>query len=185
MKLKIKKKIVLISSLLILLIGSLLSVSYAIYKSQLEVSNEFKTGKVDVDITENFNDDWGMKEVFITNNSSNSSVVLRVYFTEKWMDDNGDNTNNLTNSQNRVEKGWTEEFSGLFIYATDGWYYYKKIIEPSESVQIMSTISSDDESTEDYELTFHYEAVQATEDAILDVWGLEASINDKDVSWSF
>ena len=48
---------------------------------------------------------------------------------------------NTIDGQNVVIKSWTSEFSNDFILGDDGWYYYKKVLNPEESVQVLNSVN--------------------------------------------
>ena len=108
--------------------------------------------------------------------------------------------NNKYNNTDVVTKNWTTDFLNDFRYdGISGWYYYTKVLNPESSVTVLNSTAlntnlvnaSPDRSSylsSDYHLDFNYEAIQAKEEAILDIWGddlLNVSINGGNVSWSF
>ena len=59
------------------------TVSY--YLTDVRVVNEFKTMTYNVTIEEEFNNTWGTKKVrFVNNEETNTPVVLRINYNEKW-----------------------------------------------------------------------------------------------------
>lgn len=159
-----------------------IGIAYAIYGTSFEKENEFKTGKVDVDIEEIFYSQFGTKEVSFVNKSPTTSAVLRIYYNEISLDDSGI-VNILANGVDKVTKNWTQEFLRDFQYNDDGWYYYKKVLLPNSSIKVLNSIINSNETSGTYELIFNYEAVQASSAAIQDVWGINATIEGSDVIW--
>jgi len=185
-----KYKPVLYSLLILLFMGIIGTVAY--FSSSVGFSNIFKTSGYDVDIEEEFYNDWGTKKVSIVNNDD-TSVVLRINFVELWQDNNGEYLNNKFNKQDVVTKNWTDEWLNNFSKGSDGWYYYKKILNKGDRVQILNSIYLNESLNETelynsylastYELDFSYEAVQADNKAIEKVWGQTPNINGNIVNW--
>ena len=163
------------------------------YLSNIQiVRNEFKVANIDVRIEENFNNttwpELTTKEVNIVN-YSDSKAVIRILYTEMWKYENRIISNTF-NGENVVIKNFTDEFLNDFVYY-DGWYYYKKVLNGKESVRVLNSIklreelgSATDQYLEgNYELTFHYEALQPTTKAIKEVWGLDATIEEGNINW--
>ena len=169
-----------------------MSVVKAYFSNIQVVRNEFKVAKIDVRIEENFNNTtWPKlttKEVNIVN-YSDSKAVIRILYTEMWKYDNRI-ISNTYNGENVVIKNFTDEFLNNFVYY-DGWYYYKKVLNGNETVKVLNSIKLKEEldsaaniySNANYELTFHYEALQPTEKAIKEVWKLDASIDEENINW--
>ena len=80
-----KKKNILLIILLVFLIIISIGITVAYFYQNYTLPSQFKTMTYDVDISEEFNNDWGIKRVYITNNdTSNTNVVLRVKYIEIW-----------------------------------------------------------------------------------------------------
>lgn len=199
----IKKKIKLkpFIFLMILGLGLLISGTFAYLYNEVIIPNQFKTMTYNVAIEEEFYDTWGTKKVtFVNKETTNTPVVLRFNYNEMWSKEIEGEIQVLSNKQNGtnvVTKEWTDAFNNNFVDGHDGWYYYKKVLGPNESVQVLNSIalnedvvnasvSKDDYNNFDYELIFNYEAIQATEEAVKDIWGYEITINDgSDITWPF
>ena len=193
-KLKNNKKVIiaLLSLLTIGIVGVTAAVVY--FKSELE--NKFNTSAYNIAIEEEFYDDWGTKKVSIVNHDS-TPVVIRVAYIETWSDNNDDVSLQLSNKINGIDvvtKAWTDSWKNDFILNEDGWYYYKKVLTESEAVQILESINLNKEVADtslenynlyDYELDFRYEAIQATTDAVKEIWGLDVTINGGEITWNF
>ena len=193
-KLKNNKKVIiaLLSLLTIGIVGVTAAVVY--FKSELE--NKFNTSAYNIAIEEEFYDDWGTKKVSIVNHDS-TPVVIRVAYIETWSDNNDDVSLQLSNKINGIDvvtKAWTDSWKNDFILNEDGWYYYKKVLTESEAVQILESINLNKEVADtslenynlyDYELDFRYEAIQATTDAIKEIWGFDVTINGGEITWNF
>lgn len=195
-KINIKPIIFIILIVVVFLIGS----SYAYYYSEVSLPNQFRTMTYDIVLEEEFYNEWGTKKVKITNKESTSTpVVLRINYNEIWSHEENGHYLTLSNKVNGVDtvtKEWTDEFINDFIEDEDGWYYYNKVLGPEESVLILSSIelnidtilSSEYEdkyfsNDYSYELSFNYEAIQADEDAVKEIWDKDITISDGDIVW--
>lgn len=197
MKFKIIKKKPFIFLLLLCLIG-VIGTTFAYYYTEITIPNKFKTMTYNVTIEEEFNDTWGTKKVsFVNNEETNAPVVLRINYNEEWRKEiNGVKVSldNNVNGENVVTKNWTTEFTNNFVDGGDGWYYYKKILNAEESVQVLDSISLkeslistspyyNDYKSYTYELDFNFEAIQASSSAISDIWGKNATITGGNITW--
>lgn len=195
-KLKHNKKLCITLASLIL-VGAI-GVTAAVVYFNTQFENKFNTSAYNVSIEEEFYDDWGTKKVSIVNNDT-TPIVIRVTYIETWSkaDDNNDVLLQLSNKINGVDtvtKEWTESWNNDFILGNDGWYYYKYVLNDSDAVQILNSIELNKEVTDtskdnynfyDYKLNFSYEAIQATETAVKELWGHNVSINSSNVNWNF
>lgn len=172
------------------------------FNVRIDENFEGKWGTKEVDIVNedassvvirvNYNELWSMNinnaGKFATNNTCvNSSIELE--------DGTLLTLNNKYNGVDVVTKGWTDNWNNYFKYnPADGWYYYTKVLDSGKSVRILNTIALNsnvssspcykDYSLYDYNLTFNFEAIQATEEAIQTNWGHTVTIgNDGNVSW--
>lgn len=190
---KIKKKSLYFLLLLLVIVG--VGSTYAVFYTQFSIPNKFDIMLYDVKIEDNFNGSWGARSVKFTNNdTSNTQIVLRISYNEIWNDKINDSIvtlNNYIDGQSVVEKEWTEDFLNDFILADDGWYYYKKVLSPQESVQVLKSVNLNEDLIKvsskyqkyDYDLSFNYEAISADESIINDAWGYRVSIKDGEVDW--
>ncbi len=192
-----KKKAIIF--IVILLITVFIGGTYAFYFSGTSILNKFKTMTYDVKLEEEFNGTFGTKKVRIINNESDAPVVLRINYLEIWSkeDEEGayDTLSNKFDNIEVVTKGWTQEFKENFTLRDDGWYYYNKVLNPGNTIEILENITLNDEliqgsvnyedyKTYNYELTFNYEAIQATKEAIGEIWGLYVDIDQSgNISW--
>lgn len=195
MKVKIKINSLLFIFILIAVIG--IGTTFALFYSSSFAANKFKIMNYNVVLTDNFDDNWGKREVFISNNDSNSDVVIRVSYNElfsKSFDDNILILSNTIDGEDVVYKGWTDDFLNNFTLGDDGWYYYKKILRKSESVRLMESFmlnkdllsksyDSDNYLRYNYELDFNYEAISADSDSIKDIWNKTVTIEGDNVIW--
>lgn len=209
--------------LLVLTLVGAVGGTLAYYFNEQSFDNKFTTMTYNVELKEDFNNDWGKKEVTIINqdcnketNSDDSStpgsepepvtctpeekdnnvpVVIRVNYSEKWRKTEGNDTyalSNTVNGNSAVNKNWTSAFTDDFVLGSDGWYYYKKVLNSGDSVKILNSIEKNttvtndnhDYDNYDYSLDFNYEAVQASSEAITEVWGKTASISGDNVTWN-
>ena len=185
----IKKKPLLFVGLLFVVV--LIGVTIAYYYSEIVIPNRFQTMTYNVNITEEFEGTFGTKAVSIVNQEqTNTPVVVRISYNEYWEN----HASNVINGTDSVTKTWTTAFLNDFQYnSSDGWYYYKKVLNPQSSVQILSSIAKSSAANTSeytgvaYHLDFNFEAIQATEDAILGVWdGVEdVVISGGNITWTF
>ena len=193
MKNFLKKKLLFIITSFVLLIT--IGGTFAYYYTQVIIPNEFKSQTYNVVLDEEFYDDWGTKKVTIKNEeATNVDVVLRIHYNEMWTNTAGDVLSNIVNGENVVTKDWTAEFLNDFEKSDDGWYYYKKVLKAQTSVPILNSIEKNTTviansldanlyNTYNYELVFHFEAIQANTKAVKDIWGKNIVIDGSDITW--
>lgn len=193
-RIKSKPLLFLLGILVVATIGG----TFAYYYQNVSLPNQFKAMTYNVNLTEEFNNDWGTKKVYITNNDTTNSVVLRVSYNEMWSKTVGNNILTISNSingNNLVTKNWTSTFTNDFVDGLDGWFYYKAVLNPSDSIQLLNSISLntnlientvyyDDYLNYDYNLIFNYEALDANSSTISNLWGKSATISNNTVSWT-
>lgn len=191
-KLKIKPLI-----FIVLLLIVTISITYATFFSTTSIANRFESLVYDVSLQEEFYDDWGTKKVYIKNNESATPVILRVSYVEYWSKEIDNELFTLPNKENNediVIKNWTDTWKNDFVLGDDGWYYYKKILNADTTIQLLESIelnedllasspSADSYNEYDYELTFRYESIQATEKAVKKLWDKDITINGDNVTW--
>lgn len=199
MKKRIKIKSLVFLGLLLSL--CIISNSFAVFVSGESFVNKFKTMTYNVVLEEEFYNRFGTKKVVIANRDEDSApVVLRVNYNEIWSKDCSDSVRcTLSNSINgvpAVTKEWSGTFNEDFVLGDDGWYYYRKLLKYNDEVLILNSITLNDSlirdtlfyndyKTYDYELTFNYESILASVDAVKDIWGLDVSIDGDNVVWDF
>lgn len=113
----------------------------------LDVTNEMKSHTTDVKIDENFTG-WTQKEVSFEN-TGDSSVFLRISYTEYWDDGEGKFLSNVVDGESVATKAWTEAFKSAngeagteWLDGGDGWYYYKKVLKAGEKTgKILNYVS--------------------------------------------
>ena len=184
-----KRKLIPLVLIILLILG--LGIAYALY--------QFKSMTYNIVLEEEFYDTWGTKKITLTNRDpTNTPVVLRVSFNEIWsktVQNQYLTLDNTVNGVNVVQKNWTSTFLNDFILDNDGWYYYKKTLNPEQSIQILNSIALQESIIQtsqyyqeyhnyDYELTFNYEAIQTTTQAIQSIWVKNATISGGNVTWS-
>lgn len=187
---KCKKNLIFI---MILLFLSIINVTYAYFTESKTFENDFNVADFNVVIEENFeqgfvasyDDEYIPKEVFVVN-KKNTPAIVRISYNEILEEylygEAGYGPSFLINVEflsGIVEFDWTEEFDNYFVYQ-DGWFYYRKVLPANTSIKIMSGIILTDEvlSGSNYNLDFNIEAVQATPEAVEEVWGWEIEIDE-------
>ena len=194
-KIKIRSLFFLLGFLVLISVGG----TIAYYYQNVTLPNEFQTLVYNVTIDEEYYDDWGTKKVYINNSdSSNTPVVLRINYNEIWnYKGYGADVklSNTINGSNVVDKDWTSTFTNDFIDGQDGWFYYKKLLSPNETIQILDSISLNTtliESSPDYQdyldfnykLSINYEALGPNTNKISSIWNKNATISGNNVTWS-
>ena len=186
-KLKTKPLIFIILLLIVTIVGA----TYAYFTSETRILNQFKNATYNVQLEEEFNDDWGTKKVWFANNEeTNTPVVLRINYNESWTKEDKDGFLTLSNiyeGENVVTKNWTSDFTDNFTLGSDGWYYYNKVLKPQEKVQVLESIEKNASAEYDsynYQLTFNFEAIQATESAVKELWDKTITIDGDNVQWT-
>ena len=175
-----------------------ISGTYAYYYQEYVIPNKYKTMTYNVTLNTEFNDNWGTYKATISNNeSTNASVVLRMNYIESWTKESNGVLLVLSNQKNGEDvatKNWTDVFTNDFVKMNDGWYYYKKVLKPQQTIQILDGISinervvspdnySDDYNCYNYDLGFKIETIQATEKAVERIWSKGVTIAGDDVTW--
>lgn len=169
------KKRILISLSLIVVFAFVLGATFAFFTATAPpVTNTFKTGTVNVEVNEHgFEnvDNWNPgdttnKDVTIKSKGSKKTYV-RVKLTKMW-------TNELPNDNVELVLANNNDW----VYS-DGWYYYKKILNKNEetsklldAVKLIGSITENEYQGQTLSVNVETEAVQATHDAYKDVWGL-------------
>ncbi len=194
----IQKRKLFIGTISLLLIG-VIGVTLAIMSSNGYFENILHSTDYGVNIEEEFYNNWGTKKVSFVNNNK-ASIILRVSYNELWSTVDEENTltvlNNKVNNTDVVTKEWTNNWLNDFTDGHDGWYYYNKVLNSTEKVQVLNTITLNEElitnsgdlntyKNANYELDFNFESTQASEKAVLDLWGKTITINnDGSITWN-
>lgn len=169
-KFLINNKAILLLCTTFVFIASILSSSYAFFIHTDRIVNKFHTGKIDVEIKEDFDPATGKKKVWIEN-LSNTDSLLRVSISGRW-EDPKDEHNVIPNGSNLVELKFGENYDENWYYCTeDGYYYYKSILSGNSNTEILleKVIFNDEEIAKndiyqgkEYKIEVKAEAVQAT-----------------------
>ncbi len=145
----------------------LIGITLAYFYNRGTFENKFKSSAYNVELNEEFNNNWGKKEVNITNKDE-TPIILRINYNEIWVEkkqtnlsknqiDNNPNNgscrtkissnetnkytlSNIIDGEEVVTKSWTSTWND-FIEGNDGWYYYNKILYANESIKILENIS--------------------------------------------
>lgn len=180
-----------------LLVVGIVGVTLAYFTSRSNIKNEFQVLTYNVDMTEESSGTWGNKKVTVINRDT-TPVVVRVSYNEIWSKEDSEfgyrTLNNVINGTNVVNKNWTNTWKNDFVAGDDGWYYYKKVLGASTGIELITSISlnrtvidsspfTDDYLSYDYEFNFGFEAIQATEEAVKELWGFDITITDNNIKW--
>jgi len=191
LKIKSHKKMYLIAPVLVVaIVGAGIWIVYALSHNTFVSQGDIPVAVGTVQLIDDSDAGFGKKEVSFANNSSNSiPVLLRIGYSETWKDSNDAIISNVYNGNNVVSKTWTSAFTDDFVSGNDGWYYYEKLLNPDESVKVITAIALAEPSyaAYNYDLNFRYEAIQASADAALDLWSKTATIDSSTgaVTWAF
>ena len=121
-----------------------------------------------------------------SNRANNPDVLLRIAYSEMWTKSDGSIVSNTVGGNNVVTKTWAADFTSDFVDGGDGWYYYGEVLSADTEVDVLSAIALNDDSYAkyNYDLSFHFESVQADAAAANSLWGRNATINDDgSVAW--
>ena len=154
---------------------------------------DFSDYSVIMTIIEDFNKEWGKKNVSVINNKSSKNVVFRIKYNEEFVDDNGNVLPSKYNNRDIVIKDWNNEFRNNFTYL-NGYFYYNYILSYNEEVKILDSINLDTDFINSnnleeyfylgYSISFDVEALLCDEDAIMDYWKVNGTIKDGVVNWN-
>jgi hypothetical protein len=164
-------------------------VVYAVSRNTSVIDNSVRVSSNGVRIIEDSDPGFGKKEIsFYNDDASNTPVLLRISYSETWQDGDGQAiSNTVSNGSNVVTKTWTQAFVDDFESGNDGWYYYKKTLNPLQQVQVLSAIAlgNQDYSIYDYDISFRFEAVQADAAAASALWGKTVTVENGVATWQF
>lgn len=207
---KIKLKAILLAA--VFAAAAAIGTTFAWQTWELSVTNELRAHNTSVTIEENFpHDELGTKEVCFRN-TGNSSVFLRVSYTEYWeKEENGETylLSNLTDGKEIAQIKWSNvSWNGnnsQWYVGEDGWYYYTKILKAGDRTEDIVTQVTFDNIPDEYKeaeycLYFKAEVVQCSDgsntlnspevnkDATSKLFGMEATVtrdndNTESVTW--
>lgn len=84
---------------------------------------------------------------------------------------------------------WDDNFNSNFVYnANDGWFYYKKTLNPGEKVDIIKSITKNNEMAEKdlYTFNFSHEESYLNSDLVSEIWNVTFTTdNSGNVTWTF
>lgn len=205
-----KLMVFILGCMALLLIGA----SLAIWSGKLQQVNELKADTMSAKIEETFvqgAEPTGTvtKQVSFKNDSS-CSTFLRVSYAETWETTEGSEQKLLNNQVNGIDvakKNWLNGFgenSDLWQDGGDGWYYYKRVLQPDAQTEtILESVTFPDYTGKykayqdaDYQLYFRMELLQASDsqstlnssevnkNASQSVFGKTAVVTGDTVSWN-
>ena len=177
----------------------------------LSVTNELRSHETKVEVEEpEFHPEDGVKKVRFKN-TGNSSIFLRISYTEYWEKKEEDGTeyllSNKLNGTEMATKHWTQHWLGgnscQWEDGNDGWYYYTKVLKPGTHTDlILESVTFENVSSENkeylnsnYRLYFKAEAVQCSDgsntlnseevndDATKSLFGKTATVTGDTVDW--
>jgi len=186
---KSKRYLLITPVLALAVVGAGVWLAYALSYNNTDVVNEIPVGGGAVQIVDDSDPGFGKKEVSFVNSDANGiPMLLRIGYSEMWRSSNDAIISSVYNGNNVVSKTWTSAFTNDFVDGNDGWYYYKKLLNPSDSVKVITAISLNEPSyaAYDYDLSFRYEAIQADVNAATELWAKTATIDSATgaVTWA-
>lgn len=153
---------------------------YAWSKLSASVTNKINTPTVDVEVIEEFNEqatvDWykPVDKKVQFKNTGTAPIFIRVSYVELWKSTNDKILSTVVNGQEIVLKNWTDAWKNEWVDGEDGWFYYKKVLQPNTiTAQILKSLEFDGSSLGEltsvygnasYSLKFVSEAVQYSKD---------------------
>ncbi len=162
---------------------------YATSHNVSTIENEIAVAQSGTRIIDDTDGGFGRKEVTIKNEGASSpKVLIRVAYSETWTKSDGTIISNVVDGNNVVIKDWTTAFVSDFVDGGDGWYYYKKVLNPASEVKILDSITLNDSSysKNNYDLSFRFESVQADAAAASALWAKTVTVSDDGVvTWAF
>lgn len=191
LKQKKSKKFLLITPVLALVVvGAGLLIVYALSHNNTVVTSNIPVGTGTVQIVDDSDLGFGKKEVSFVNSDANGiPMLLRIGYSETWKDGDNNAVSNVYNGNNVVTKTWTSAFTDDFVDGGDGWYYYEKLLNPSDSVKVITAIALAEPTyaSYNYDLSFRFEAIQAESAAATELWSKTAMIDTETsaVAWTF
>ena len=180
----------------------------AVYYNSVSYDDEIVSNSFDVVMDNSYISEFGDAYVNIIN-LGDIPVLLRIHVGESWyLDYNLDSydpdgnvdkdiipISNKCNGYDVVMKGWTDTFLDDFVLEDDGWYYYKKILNASDSISLISYIDLDYEvldncsnrqlyeSVYSYKLRFNFEVIKVDSLTSNDMWGMQFTKDGNNVNW--
>ncbi|MCQ2571180.1 MAG: hypothetical protein MJ154_02960 [Candidatus Saccharibacteria bacterium] len=173
---------------MVIVAGLISFAAFAISRNVSVIEKNVKVAGHGVKIIEDSDGGFGKKEISFKNDGAdNSKILLRIAYSETWSRADGTIVSNSVNNNNVVTKNWTTDFTNDFVDGNDGWYYYKKTLNPNAIVQVLNSIELNDESYAkyNYDISFRFEAIQADAAAASTVWNRTVTINEESATWAF
>lgn len=169
--------------------GAITFVVFAVSRNTSVVENQVTVATSGVKIIEDSDAGFGKHEISFKNEGTGGSkALLRIAYSETWSKTDGTIVSNVGTSGNVVTKTWTDAFTQDFVDGNDGWYYYKKTLNPEAEVKVLNSIALNDDSYSvyNYDLSFRFESVQADAAAASALWAKTVTVGDDGVvTWAF
>lgn len=198
---KLSKKFLLLSGVCAVLVVSCV---IAYFSKSMVVTNPFRIGDANIYLNETFDvsDKWvpgeEKKKEVMFGNDGDVAVVIRARFTPELALNDGTCITD-TEVLNGFQLNYSENFGSEWEKHDDGWYYYKRVLEPNKktnltlvSVTMNKNISNDihgnriDYSGASMDVNIECESIQATvskDSTDLQNWDSYPVISETDVSW--
>lgn len=166
--------------LILLIVGVGSSVAYLFNKST--VQNEFIMGEVRTEVTENSNSDEIIKKGVAIKNIGNVPIYIRVTMTAFWKDNDG----NILSERPIEGVDYFIKFSTStnWVKASDGYYYFKNIVNSTKSTDVLIEECVQAQKYDDKTLEFRVinQAIQAEPaKAVKEAWGVNIINNQLEI----
>ncbi len=125
----------LFTQITIILLFCLVTGTIAYMIKQSSITNEFIMGEVKTQIIENFDSNNKTKKDVNIKNIGNVPAYIRATIVISWKDNEGKVLGEIP--EENVDYSIKFSESSNWIKEEDGYYYYKKQIEPNESTEIL------------------------------------------------
>lgn len=180
---------------------------YAWSKLSASVTNKINTPTVDVEVIEEFDEqtmvDWykPVDKKVQFKNIGTVPIFIRVSYVELWKNANNKILSSVVNGQEIVKKNWTDAWKNEWVDGNDGWFYYKRVLQPNTlSSHVLTSLEFDSSNLGEltdiygnasYSLKFVSEAVQFSEDIEVNRRSVRANFgiefvdidNDGNITW--
>ncbi|WP_455682397.1 hypothetical protein [Thomasclavelia sp.] len=180
---------------------------YAWSKLSASVTNKINTPTVDVEVIEEFDEqtmvDWykSVDKKVQFKNIGTVPIFIRVSYVELWKNANNKILSSVVNGQEIVKKNWTDAWKNEWVDGNDGWFYYKRVLQPNTlSSHVLTSLEFDSSNLGEltdiygnasYSLKFVSEAVQFSEDIEVNRRSVRANFgiefvdidNDGNITW--
>lgn len=177
-----KKRNIMLGSAILLAVLLVAGGTMAWFTADANITNSFKAGTVKIEINgqsetvvENVNPGDSYDNEVSVKNAGSKRAYMRVELVPKFVGVEG----NTLSAEGIV----TYPILANWVLHTDGWYYYKNIVQPGasttnliEEVLFAGAGMGNEYQGAEFTLTVNAQAIQATNGAINDEWGVNPAV---------